>query len=143
MARVAGSGWRRRECGPADQRRGRSGGHAGERYDTALPRRSLLPRSTARSSGRRARTADTRRMTGHQPVEDDQWNRTVAAAEELMSYPFDPELAAAVAMMPVVEITDIPSARTQMAETCRSVTSSSPARTAPQMCGCGSTPRTR
>jgi acetyl esterase len=28
-----------------------------------------------------------------------------------MSYPFDPELAAAVAMMPVVEITDIPSAR--------------------------------
>jgi acetyl esterase/lipase len=34
-----------------------------------------------------------------------------------MSYPFDPELAAAVAMMPVVEITDIPSARTQMVET--------------------------
>ncbi len=34
-----------------------------------------------------------------------------------MSYSFDPELAAAVAMMPVVEITDIPSARAQMAET--------------------------
>src|SRR5690242_10505009 len=34
-----------------------------------------------------------------------------------MSYPFDPELAAAVAAMPAVEISDIPSARVQMAET--------------------------
>jgi acetyl esterase/lipase len=34
-----------------------------------------------------------------------------------MSYPFDPELAAAVAMMPLVEMTDIPAARTRMAET--------------------------
>jgi acetyl esterase/lipase len=33
-----------------------------------------------------------------------------------MSYPFDPELAAAVAMMPVVEISDIPSARARSAE---------------------------
>jgi acetyl esterase len=38
-----------------------------------------------------------------------------------MSYPFDPELAAAVAMMPVVEITDVPAARAQMAETFASV----------------------
>jgi acetyl esterase len=34
-----------------------------------------------------------------------------------MSYPFDPELAAAVAMMPVIEITDVPAARVTMGET--------------------------
>jgi acetyl esterase len=34
-----------------------------------------------------------------------------------MSYPFDPELAAALTMMPGVEITDIPAARAQMVET--------------------------
>ncbi len=34
-----------------------------------------------------------------------------------MSYPFDPELAAAVAMMPVFEITDVPTARAEMGET--------------------------
>jgi acetyl esterase/lipase len=34
-----------------------------------------------------------------------------------VSYPFDPELAAAVAMMPSVEMTDIIAARAQMAET--------------------------
>jgi acetyl esterase len=33
-----------------------------------------------------------------------------------MSYPFDPELAAAVAMMPVVEISDVPTARAHVAE---------------------------
>jgi acetyl esterase len=38
-----------------------------------------------------------------------------------MTYPFDPELAAALAMMPVVAITDIPSSRVQMAETMASV----------------------
>jgi acetyl esterase/lipase len=33
-----------------------------------------------------------------------------------MSYAFDPELAAAVAMLPVVDLTDIPTARARMAE---------------------------
>jgi acetyl esterase len=37
--------------------------------------------------------------------------------EEPMSYSFDPELAAAVAMMPVFEITDVPTARAEMGET--------------------------
>src|SRR5687768_9457635 len=67
------------------------------------------------TAGNSRRTADDLRSHG----EDAQWNRAVLAlaAEESMSYPFDPELAAAVAMMPVVEITDIPSGRTQMGET--------------------------
>jgi acetyl esterase/lipase len=34
-----------------------------------------------------------------------------------VTYPFDPELAATVAMMPSVEMTDIPAARAQMVET--------------------------
>jgi hypothetical protein len=71
-----------------------------------------------------------------------------------MSYPFDPELAAAVAMMPAVEITDIPAARAQMGEMFAAALGEPdrsgvqvrdelvPGPDGPPTCGCGSTPPT-